>query len=157
MIKILRTIGRIIIVLVSIPLILVVILRIWLFIFPQGHDVAENPSHIGYSVGVRIPDYRVTSSSNNLNRKSSMWDTFHYEIELEEREAIKDFDEKLLKKVEKSENWTISADTIIFLKESAKWKMEDSDNLFEDELNTRFTYRLGTGKATVDYWLPEEW
>lgn len=74
---------------------------------------ATTPDQIARKVGLRLPAYKITKADDNMDRTSSSWSDYYYEIEFEEP-----LSERFLQKVEKLKNCSREGNTYTIKKES---------------------------------------
>ena len=66
---------------------------------------ARTPDEIARKAGMRLPTYRITQSEDNMDRTSSAWSYYAFEVEFE-----KPLSESYLRRVEKKKTCTREGD-----------------------------------------------
>ena len=83
-----------------------------LYILLFGNQ-APTPDAIAKKIGLKLPTYQITKADDNMDRTTSAWSDYYYEIEFE-----KPLSEKFLRKVEKLKNCSREGNTYTIEKES---------------------------------------
>ena len=86
------------------------ILGLYLLLF--GNQ-ATTPDAIAKKIGLKLSTYQITKADDNMDRTTSAWSDYYYEIEFE-----KPLSEKFLRKVEKLKNCSREGNTYTIEKES---------------------------------------
>lgn len=97
-------------ILVILGFIIALILGLYLLLF--GNQ-ATTPDAIAKKIGLKLPTYQITKADDNMDRTTSAWSDYYYEIEFE-----KPLSEKFLRKVEKLKNCSREGNTYTIEKES---------------------------------------
>lgn len=124
------------IILVILGSIIALILGLYLFLF--GNQ-ATTPDQIARKVGLRLPAYKITKADDNMDRTSSSWSDYYYELEFE-----KPLSEKFLQKVEKLKNCRHEGDIYTIEKEAAdEWAGYIKLYPEENRATLEYTFRDG--------------
>ena len=90
----------------------IVVLNLVLYLLLFSNQ-ASSPDSIARKVGLRLPEYEITKTEDNMDRTASAWSEYYYEIQF--KKALSD---SFLHKVKKLKNCILEGDTYIVSDES---------------------------------------
>jgi hypothetical protein len=84
------------------------------FIVTRDNRIAKDPGKIAAEAGFDLPEYDVTYQSDNMERCSSAWSSYDWEVKLKEPLSEKKLGE-LGKLVKKNADWTYDPETNTYI------------------------------------------
>ena len=124
---------------VSLILLIIVVICGIFFYMTRDDRIATDPEKIADEADFDLPAYRVISQDDNMERGSSAWSAYEWELQLQEPLSEKDIN-KLKKLVEKNTEWTYDSDNRTY-----RYRHEEEERYFSIIIDSV------EGKVYMDY------
>ena len=128
-----KTVWKVILIVNASLVGLFIVLTVGLFFLITANS-ATTPDEIARKAGMKLPAYRITQSEDNMDRTSSAWSYYAFEVEFE-----KPLSESYLRRVEKKKTCT---------RVGAAYKIADED---PDEWSCLIYLYPAENRATLEY------
>ena len=107
----------------SITIITLVLVIGFIYYLNKDYDIAKNPTKIASEAGFSLPPYDVISQEDNMDRGTSAWSSYHWELKLKEplsNNQVKELDNL----VKKDELWKYDQETRAYIYYRDGWDSE---------------------------------